>query len=108
MKATTSLAALVALSAVSFSAIGGTPPTIGGQANIAANIEGGIVNAGAGASGFQGTVKQAVASVLTGSVSGGLKLSVDLKGGIVNVGAGAEGAKIISCQSVGTIGSDCN
>lgn len=108
MKATQSLAALVALSAVSLSAIGGTPPTIGGEANITANVQGAIANAGAGASGFQGTVKQAVASVLSGNVGGGLKLSVDVKGAIVNVGAGASGAKITACQSVGTIGSDCN
>lgn len=104
----TSCVALIALSAIALPAAAGQPPTIGGQADISANITGGIVNAGAGASGFKGTVKQAVASVLTGNVSGGLKLSVDLKGGIVNVGAGASGASITSCQSVGTIGSDCN
>lgn len=108
MKATKAVVLLAALAAVSYPAIGGQPPTIGGEANITANVQGAIANAGAGATGFEGTVKQAVASVLSGTVGGGLKLSVDVKGAIVNVGAGASGAKITACQSVGTIGSDCN
>lgn len=93
--------------AVSPFCFAGGAPTIGGAADITANITGGIVNAGGGASGFQGTVKQAVASVLDGNIGGKVITTVNLTGGIVNVGGGASGAKITSCQSVGTVGSDC-
>ncbi|VUD67973.1 hypothetical protein TDB9533_03923 [Thalassocella blandensis] len=82
-------------------------PSIGGSASISADVQGAIINAGAGASGFQGTVKQAVASVLSGSIEGALQTNVQVKGALINVGAGASGAKITACQSIGTVGSDC-
>ncbi len=98
-------AAVLALFAVP--ALATTAPTIAGKASIGVNIKGAILNVGAGASGFTGSAKQAVASVLAGSISGSLTDTVDVKGAILNVGAGASGAKVTSCQSVGTIGSDC-
>lgn len=101
---------LLGLCITSITAFAGDAPSIGGDASITANIgQGGIINAGAGASGFQGTVKQSIASVLSGRVGGGVKLNVTIgEAGIMNVGAGATGAKITACQSIGTIGSDCN
>jgi len=84
-----------------------TAPSIQGEAKISVNIKGAILNVGAGASGFTGSAKQAVASVLDGTISGSLTDNVDVKGAILNVGAGASGAKVTSCQSVGTVGSDC-
>lgn len=83
-------------------------PSIGGAASINVNVKGAIINAGAGAEGFQGTVKQAVASVISGSIEGTLKTAVNVQGGLINVGAGASGAKITACQSIGTVGSNCN
>jgi hypothetical protein len=52
-------------------------------------------------------LKQSVASVLHGSVSGQLKLSVSVKGAIANAGLADAGATVDACQSVGSIGSDC-
>ncbi len=83
-------------------------PSIGGKASINVNVKGAIINAGAGAEGFQGTVKQAVGSVISGSIEGSLQTNVSVTGGLVNVGAGATGAKITACQSIGTVGSNCN
>ena len=98
-------AAMLALFSVP--AFATTAPSIAGKASIGVNIKGAILNVGAGASGFTGSAKQAVASVLAGTISGSLTDNVDVKGAILNVGAGASGAKVTSCQSVGTIGSDC-
>ncbi|UUX51463.1 hypothetical protein NUH88_07140 [Nisaea acidiphila] len=94
----------------SISAIAGDAPSIGGNASLNVNIgQAGVVNAGAGASGFQGSVKQSVGSVLSGNISGGLKDNVSIgQAGVVNVGAGASGAKVTACQSIGSIGSNCD
>lgn len=98
----------VSVTALSFAAFAGEPPSIGGDAHITAEIgRAGIVNVGAGAGGARLTVKQSIASVLHGRVGGGLKINVTIgEAGVVNVGAGAT-AKITACQSIGTIGSDC-
>ncbi len=98
---------LVVTCIFSLSALATDPPSIGGSANIGANIEGGIVNGGAAEGGAKVTLKQSVASVLHGSVGGKLDLNVDLKGGIVNAGAAEAGASVDACQSVGSVGSDC-
>lgn len=100
-----SCAALLAL--FTAPAFATTAPSVAGQATIGVNVEGAIMNVGAGASGFTGSAKQAVASVLAGNISGSLTDTVTVQGAILNVGAGASGAKVTSCQSVGTIGSDC-
>jgi hypothetical protein len=88
-------------------ALAGDPPSIGGQAAISADIQGGIINGGAAADGAIVTLKQSVASVLHGSIGGALKLSVSLKGGIINAGAADAAAEVSACQSIGSIGSDC-
>jgi hypothetical protein len=105
-----SMAIIIAISAVSFSAFAGDIPVIGGEAKITVLVdEAGILNVGA-ATGVAGVVaKQAVGAVLHGNVSGQLLISVQVnKGGIANVGAGIGAGKTNACQSVGTIGSDCN
>jgi hypothetical protein len=104
------LAAAMLLSSVSLAVHASDAPSIGGSATITANVsQGGIINAGAGAGGFQGTVKQAVASVIHGSIAGALATTVNVtQGGIINFGGGASAAKVTACQSVGTVGSDCD
>lgn len=94
---------------ISCSAFAGDPPSIGGQASITASIgNAGVINGGGGASGADITLKQSIASVLHGSISGGLTTNVTIgNAGVLNVGGGASGAKVDACQSIGTIGSDC-
>jgi len=82
-------------------------PSIGGSANISADIKGAVINGGQAGGGSNLTLKQSVASVLHGSVSGQLKLSVSVKGAIANAGLADAGATVDACQSVGSIGSDC-
>ena len=101
-------AAVVGLGAMAAQAA--DAPTIGGGATLNVSVgDAGVVNAGAGASGFKGTVKQSVGSVLSGNISGALKDTVSIgKAGVLNVGAGASGASITACQSIGSIGSNCD
>jgi hypothetical protein len=100
----------IALFVVSSSAFAGSAPSIGGAATITATIgEAGVINVGGGAGGATVNAKQAVASVLSGTVQGALTLAVDVgQAGVINVGGGVGGATVNACQSVGTIGSDCN
>ncbi len=104
-----SMAIIIAISAISFSAFAGEAPDVGGSAEITVTLtKGGIGNASAGAGMAEITAKQAVGSVLHGKTSGGLKINVTLtEGGILNIGAGTGAGKVTACQSVGTIGSDC-
>lgn len=105
-----SMAIIVAISAVSFSAFAGDVPKIGGEASITVNTGmGGIINVGASAGATGIVAKQAVGSVLHGDVTGALKITVDTKmAGILNVGGGTGAGKVEACQSIGTIGSDCS
>lgn len=84
-----------------------TSPTIGGSAKINANLEGAVINAGGAVAGASVNVKQAVASVLAGKITGKLSDKVTVKGALTNIGGGASAGKTAACQSVGTIGSDC-
>ena len=87
--------------------LAGDAPSIGGSANISADIKGAVINGGQAGGASKMTLKQSVASVLHGNVSGQLKLSVSVKGGIANAGLADAGATVDACQSVGSIGSDC-
>ena len=97
-------------SAFSSTVLASTAPSIGGVAKITVTVnEGGIINAGGGAGTSGAIAKQAVGSVLSGTISGGLTDTVTVtKGGIINVGGSAGMGAVTACQSVGTVGSDCN
>lgn len=97
-------------SAFSSTVLATTAPKIGGVASISVTVnQGGIVNAGGGAGTAGAIAKQAIGSVLSGTIDGGLTDTVTvLKGGILNVGGAVGMGQATACQSVGTVGSDCN
>lgn len=96
------IALLFAASTVSHA---GDAPSIGGGASIDVSVKGAVANAG-NVTGGIASIKQAVGSVISGSIAGKLKDNVNLEGALVNAG-NVEGGTATICQSIGTIGSNC-
>jgi hypothetical protein len=102
----TGVIALAVLFAAGSLANAGDAPSIGGGASIDVSVKGAVANAGNVDAGTA-SIKQAVGSVISGSISGKLKDNVNVEGALVNAG-NVEGGTATICQSIGTIGSNCN